>query len=138
SPTFDSTNAGGTAAGANISFTNTLNGATAVSIRAGTGGTAIFSGAVGGTAPLTNLAFVSANLIQVGSNITVTGANPLTFPSPVSLTGTSLITSNNANIGFNSTLDGAQGLTLVGGTGTATFTGAVGGTTPLTSLSATA
>ena len=138
SPTFDSTNAGGTTAGANINFTNTLNSTTAISIRAGTGGTATFSGAVGNTTLPTNLSFVSANLIQIGSNITVTGANPLTFPSPVSLTGASVITSNNANISFNSTLNGAQTLTLAGGTGTTTFTGAVGGTTPLTSLSVTA
>lgn len=138
SPTIDSTNAGGTAAGANINFSSTLNGATAVTLRAGTGGIVTFSGAVGNTAPLTNLSFTSANTIQVGANVSVTGANTLTFSSPVTLTGTSTILSNNANIGFSSTLDGAQALTITGGSGTTTFTGAVGGTTPLTSLSATA
>jgi filamentous hemagglutinin family protein len=137
-PTIDTTNGGGTAAGANISFSGTLNGATALTLRAGTGGNAIFSGAVGNTAPLTNLVFTSANLIQIGNNITVSGANPLVFPSPVSLTGTSTINSNNANITFNSTLNGAQVFTVTGGSGTTTFTGAVGGTTPLASLSATA
>lgn len=136
SPTFDSTNAGGSS-GANISFSTTLNGATAATFRAGTG-TVTFSGIVGGTAPLTNLSFTSANLIQIGNNVTVTGANPLTFSSPVSLIGASLITSNNANISFSTTLNGAQGLTLAGGTGTTTFTGAVGGSAPLSSLSATA
>jgi hypothetical protein len=70
--------------------------------------------------------------------MTVSGANPLVFPSPVSLTGTSVINSNNANVTFNNTLNGAQVLTVTGGSGTTTFTGAVGGTTPLSSLSATA
>ncbi|HEX4839182.1 MAG TPA: filamentous hemagglutinin N-terminal domain-containing protein, partial [Rhabdochlamydiaceae bacterium] len=138
SPTIDTTNAGGTAAGANISFSSTLNGATALALRAGTAGNVSFTGAVGGINALTNLSFTSANLIQIGNDITVTGANPLVFPSPVSMTGTSSITSNNANISFSSTLNGAQALTIAGGSGTTTFTGAVGGTTPLTSLSATA
>jgi len=137
-PTIDTTNGGGTAAGANISFSSTLNGATVLTLLAGTGGNVAFSGAVGNTAPLTNLALTSANLIQIGNNITVSGANPLIFPSPVSLTGTSTINSNNANITLNSTLNGAQTFTATGGSGTTTFTGAVGGTTPLTSLSATA
>ena len=136
--TFDTTNAGASSSGANISFSNTLDGATALTLRAGTGGTVSFTGAVGGITPLTNLSFTSAALIQIGNNITMTGANPLTFPSPVSLTGTSNITSNNANISFNSTLNGAQALTLTGGTGITTFTGAVGGTTPVGSLAATA
>ncbi len=136
--TFDSTNAGGTAAGANISFSSTLNGATSLTLRAGTGGVVSFGGAVGNTTPLTNLTFTSASSVQVGGNVTVTGANPLVFGFPVSLTGTSTITSNNANVTFSSTLNGAQALTVTGGIGTTTFTGAVGGTTPLNSLGVTA
>lgn len=136
-PTFDSTNAGGTAAGATITFTNTVNGATSLTMRAGTGGNAVLSGAVGGTNALTNLSFTSANTIQVGSNITITGANPLTFPSPVSLTGASIVTSNGANINFNSALDGGQNLTLVAGGGSITFTGTVGGGARLGTLAVT-
>lgn len=135
-PTIDTTNAGATNGG-NITFTSTINGNTSLTLRAGTA-TVALQGAVGGTTPLTNLAFTSAGAIQIGNNITVTGANPLSFPFPVSLTGTSNITSNNANISFGSTLNGAQALTITGGSGTTTFTGAVGGTTPLGSLSATA
>src|SRR5690606_17524109 len=71
-PTFDTTNAGVVAAGANISFSSTLNGATALILRAGTAGTVSFTGAVGNVTPLTNVSFTSANLIQVGNNITVT------------------------------------------------------------------
>ncbi|MFA6502035.1 MAG: filamentous hemagglutinin N-terminal domain-containing protein, partial [Parachlamydiales bacterium] len=138
SPTFDSTNSGGTATGANINFSNTLNGATNLTLRAGTAGVVSFTGAVGAINALTNLSFTSANLIQIGNNITVTGANLLFFPSPVSLTGSSIINSNNGSISFNNTLNGAQSLTITGGSGTTTFTGAVGGSTALTSLSATA
>lgn len=133
-PTFDSTNAGGAAAGANISFSDGLSGATTLTLRAGSVGNVSFGGIVSG---LTNLTFTSAALIQIGNNITVTGANPLTFPSPVSFTGTSTITSNNANLGFSSTVNGAQAVTIDGGSGTTTFTGAIGGTTPLSSLSVT-
>ncbi len=134
-PTLDSTNAGGAAAGANISFSDGLSGATALTLRAGSVGNVSFGGVVSG---LTNLTFTSAALIQIGNNITVTGANPLTFPSPVSFTGTSTITSNNANIGFSSTVNGAQAVTIAGGSGTTTFFGAIGGTAPLGSLSVTA
>ncbi len=138
SPTLDATNSGTVPAGANISFSNTTNGATALTLLAGTGGNISFANAIGGTNPLTNLIFTSANQIQIGNNITVTGANPLTFPSPVRLTGASQISSNNANINFSNTIDGAQNLTLSGGAGSTTFSSAIGGTTPLTSLSATA
>jgi hypothetical protein len=138
-PTFDSTNGGSAPAGANISFSNTLNGATSLTLRAGTAGNAIFSGGIGGINPLTNLSFTSANLIQIGDDITVTGANPLTFPRPVQLIGvTSNITSNNSNILFNTTIDDsvalAHTLRLIAGSGSITLTGAVGGTTPLGTL----
>ena len=42
----DTTNAGGTAAGANITFSNTLNGAHTLTLTGGTGGTILLSGAV--------------------------------------------------------------------------------------------
>src|SRR5579871_3264745 len=83
--TADTTNAGGTTAGANISFSSTINGAQALTLVGGTGSTVSFSGAVGGTTALTNLSFTSASLIQIGANITTNG-NPLTFPSAVTLT----------------------------------------------------
>ena len=82
-----------------------------------------FTGAVGGVTPLTNLAFTSAGSISVGNNITVTGANSLIFPSAVTIAGNSIITSN-GNVSFSSTLNEAKTLSVVGGTGTTTFTGA--------------
>ncbi len=140
--TFDSTNAGAAATGANINFsgaTTTINFSVSktLTLIAGTSGVISLGGAVGGSVAPTNIIFTSGSAIQVGANITVTGANPLIFPFPVQLTGTSTITSNNANVSFSSTINGAQSLTVAGGNGTVTFTGAVGGTTPLTSLSAT-
>jgi len=71
------------AAGANITFAKTLNGATnnaqAVTINAGTNGVVLVSGAVGNTAPL--------------STLTLTNSNGATFNSAVS-TGTSVVLSN--------------------------------------------
>ena len=134
-PTINTTS--GAATGATITFGGNLNGATAITLQAGTAGNIAFTGIVGGSAPPTNLIFTSAHQIQIGNNITVSGANPLSFPDPVLLTGASAITSNNANISFSTTLDGAQALTIIGGGGTTMFTGAVGGITPLASLSAT-
>ena len=57
---FDSTNAGGTAAGANVNFSSTLDGANALTFRAGTAGNLTFGGVVGGINPPTNLTFTSA------------------------------------------------------------------------------
>ena len=119
-----------------ISFGGGINGADALSLVAGTG-VITLSGAVGGTAPLTNLAFTSASQINLGGNITITGANPLTFPDPVSMTGPSIITSNNQSVSFNSTINGAQALTINAGTGAITLSGVVGGTTPVGAISLT-
>jgi|GEM_PF-3557006 len=135
-PVFDTTGGGEQETGATISFFGTLNGATALTLTAGTDGAVIFSGAVGGTAPPTNLIFASASSIQAASNITVSGANPLTFSEPVEILGTSTIKSNNANITFASTLDGTQSLSITGGTGTLTFQEPVGLSQAFTSLSA--
>ncbi len=131
SPTFDTTNG-------DITFSNTLNGATSLTLRAGAGGNVIFSGAVGEIAPLTNLTFTSANLIQIGNNIAVSGANPLTFPFPAQITGPSTITTNNGNLLFNSTVDDdaplSHTLHLAAGSGSITLIGNVGGSVPLRAL----
>ena len=135
--TLDTTNTGGTATGATISFSSTVNGAVPLTLRAGTVGNISLGGAVGNITPLTNLIFTSSALIQVGANVTVSGANPLTFGQAVSLTGGSTITTNGANVGFSSTINGGNALSVAAGAGSITFTGIVGGTTPLSSLQAT-
>ncbi len=135
----DSTNGGSFPGGALIDFsggTATIDGAQSLTLVAGTS-TISLEGAVGGTSPLTNLTFTSANLIELGSNITVSGANPLTFPFAVSITGTSTINTNNAALSFSSTINGAQSLTLNSGSASTTLSTAVGGITALNSFSAT-
>ena len=99
--TIDSTNAGGVAAGANISFTNTLNGAHNLTLNGGTGGTVLFSGAIGGTTPLTSLTATAATITQ-SSTAKTTGA--------LSYTGTSAI-----NLGGNITTSGGV-VTMTGPT----------------------
>ena len=97
-----------------ITFSNTIDGSTAgtqsLTLVAGTG-TVTFSGAVGTTTPLTNITFTSASLIQIGANITVTGANTLTFQDPVVLTAASTISNNNSSgaIQFSSTINSTTG-----------------------------
>ena len=63
--TVDSTNAGGTAAGANISFSSTVNGAHNLTLTGGTSGTVLLSGAVGGTTPLISLTATGATITQI-------------------------------------------------------------------------
>src|SRR5438093_11469635 len=82
----DTTNAGGTAAGANINFSSTINGAQLLDLYAGTGGTLTVNGAVGGGTPVQHFYVWSANLATLpaittrdggiffgGTNVTLTG-----------------------------------------------------------------
>lgn len=137
-PTFDATNGGAFPAGAAITFSNRVEGGTALSLRAGTGGIVSLLGAVGGVTPLTNLSFISASQIQLGSDVTVSGANPLVFPFATEILDASNITSSNANISFSSTVDSDAALTgtlrLIAGSGDIALGGAVGGVTPLGTL----
>ena len=109
----DTTNAGGTAAGANITFSNTLNGAHTLSLIGGTGGTVLLSGAVGGTTPLTSLTANAAMVTQssveddrgceetgstgvnLGGNVTTSGGT-IGFTGPVALTAASIVDATNA------------------------------------------
>ena len=60
----------GAAAGANISFSSTIDGAQALTLNAGTSGTVTFSGVIGGTTPLTGLTVTNA--LSTGLNNTIT------------------------------------------------------------------
>ena len=161
--TVDTTNAGGTAAGANITFTSTIDGAQALTLTGGTSGTITLNGAIGSNTALTSLAatgaiiaqnsnvkttgpvsYTGSNQIDLDGNITTSGA-AVTMNGPVALTTTVLVDATNgggtpagANISFSSTINGAQALTLTGGTsGNVAVSGTVGGTTALTSLTVT-
>ena len=75
----------------------------------------------------------------IGGTATADGTAGFQFNAPVTLlSDTSLSTTGNRNITFSSTIDGANALSLQAGTGTITFGGNVGATTPLASLTANA
>ncbi len=136
-PTFDATDSGDEAFGANITFTGTLNGSTSLTLKAGDAGIVEFSGITGGSAALTNAIFTSAGLIEIGANFTVDGSNTLNFSEAVRIMSTATIASNGADINFNETVNGTHALTILGGAGTVTFSEPVGTGLPLTSLALT-
>ena len=96
-----------------------------------------FSGAVGGTTRLTSLAVTGGGGILLGADVT-TNNGAIDFNSAVTLTGSGALTVSSGtgagNIAFDSTVNGGRGLTVNAGTGSVAFSGAVGGTTRLTSL----
>jgi hypothetical protein len=150
----DTTNGGGTPAGATITFSSTLNGVEPLTLTAGTGGAIALQGAVGGTTPVTSVTAsgttitlqsvttsgaqsytgattLNGNLTTSGGAILVSGAGTLATGAITVDTTNGGGTPAGATITFSSTLNGAEPLTLTAGTGDITWTGAVGGTTPL-------
>ncbi len=114
----------------NINFVSTVDGGFDLTVN--TAGITTFGGAVGGTTALTSLTTDSVGSTRIGANISTTAAQ--TFNDPVTLTNTSTVKSTGGgNINFANTLDGGFALT-VDTAGTTTFGGAVGGSTPLTSI----
>lgn len=139
-----------------------LNGGTSVTITTGTTGTQAgnitvqdtITKTAGGAATLTLtataatgvvslLAAISSTVgaltvtmsglrIDVGANITTNGGN-INFNSPTALTAGVTLNTGAGNTTFASTLNGAQAL-AINSTGTTTFTGIVGGTTPISSI----
>jgi hypothetical protein len=106
----------------NVDFGGTVDGAHLLEVQ----GAARFGGAVGGTAVLTALTVSGAAQIDAAS-IRTSGAQ--TFGGASTLgTGTLLTASA---VAFGSTVDGAHALGIAGD---ATFSGSLGGTTPLASV----
>ncbi|MFC2330313.1 MAG: FlgD immunoglobulin-like domain containing protein [Treponema sp.] len=110
-----------------IKFDATVDGAKALTI-AGTA-TTEFSGAVGGTTPLTSLT-TGTGLTKIGTTDIKTSGNQ-EYKGAVTLSENTALTAS--AIKFDATVDGAKALTIAG-TATTEFSGAVGGITPLTSL----
>ncbi|AFZ27026.1 hypothetical protein Cylst_4975 [Cylindrospermum stagnale PCC 7417] len=119
-----------------ITFNNTVDGSSDLTLTAGTGKIS-FQGDVGSPTPLKRLNITSATDTSVVGKITTTGE--ITFNSPVILkdNGTNTFNSGNGDIKFNNTVDGAKDLTLTAGTGKISFQGDVGNPTPLNSLNIT-
>jgi hypothetical protein len=139
---FDTTNSGGTPAGANILFSgsgSTIDGGFDFNLRAGTSGTVTFQGLIGSITPVGNLTIVnastSANAVNLYTDISaetfvIDTASPVTLRGPVTITTTGVTT-------FGSTVDGAQPLVIDAG-GTVSFPDTVGLTAALTSIVVTA
>ncbi|MDD4907515.1 MAG: hypothetical protein PHJ00_00475 [Candidatus Omnitrophica bacterium] len=130
SPTLLNTNIGidtGATAG-DINFNDTLNGAHNLVLTAGTG-SINFSDTVGNSTLLSGLNASGAAINIDGGSIATSGSQD--YNGPVNLGATTTLAS--AGISFNNTLDGNFDLTI-NDSGTTTFGGTVGGTTPLASL----
>ncbi|HET7922521.1 MAG TPA: filamentous hemagglutinin N-terminal domain-containing protein, partial [Gammaproteobacteria bacterium] len=144
--TIDATNSGGVVTGANITLDavdDTTAGSDSLTLNAGTTGNAILNGAFGATVALGAVNITAgANILL--SNITTAGGQ-ITLSGPALIGSTTTLDTTNANgtpggaditfSGAGSTIDGGSDLTLTAGSGGAiVLQGAVGGTTPLTSV----
>jgi len=116
-----------------VLFNGTVDGAEPLTVNAGTG-TVTFAAAVGGTTPISSLSTDSGGqaLLDGGIVHTTAGQN---YGGAVTLGADNTLTGD--NVQFSSTLNGGHALTITD-SGMTTFGGAVGATTPLTSLSVSA
>ena len=117
--------------GSLVNFMSTLNGAFALTLADATAQT--FTGIVGGTTPLTSLT-TGTGLTKIGTTDIKTSGNQ-EYKGAVTLSSDTTLTAfaPSSVIKFDATVDGAKALTIAG-TATTEFSGAVGGITPLTSL----
>ncbi|GHV19571.1 hypothetical protein FACS189494_01530 [Spirochaetia bacterium] len=101
------------------------------------GGTLATSGALTAVTAA-SLAVTGTSTIGAGITTTITTTGAQTYTGAVTLSANAVLTTTSGgNIAFVSTIDGANNLTVSTGTGTVTFDGDVGNSTPLTSLSVT-
>ena len=146
-----------------ITFSSTVNGGFALTLDADTAAVTM-SGAVGGSTRLASLTVtggqIDLNTVATTGAISVTGTNidlngatyysqggNITFTGPVDLHTSVTVDSDSDNVGadgsitFTSTVNavtaGAQSLTLDADRGAVTVSGAIGGTTKLSSLTVT-
>ncbi|MDO8953770.1 MAG: hypothetical protein Q7V63_02875 [Gammaproteobacteria bacterium] len=124
-----------------VSFNSTINSTVAGTsgLTVNTSGVTTFGDlagvdTIGGTGPL---AFLTTDLLGTvvlnAGTVTTTGAQ--TYNEAVTLGANTLLNTTNSNVTFGGTLNGTvaniQTLGITAGAGDVTFTGAVGGTTPL-------
>ncbi len=118
--------------GCGISFTSTIDGGNTLSI-ANASGPVTFGAAIGGGTALTSLTVGSGDATTLDANVKTSGAQ--SYGSAVTLGGNATLTSTGGcGIGFTSTIDGGKTLSIANSSGAITFGGAIGGGTPLTSL----
>ena len=114
-----------------IKFDATVDGAKTLTIASAA--STEFNGIVGGTTPLTSLT-TGTGLTTIGTTDIKTSGNQ-EYKGAVSLSENTTLTASapSSVIKFDAAVDGAKTLTIAG-TATTEFSGVVGGTTPLTSL----
>jgi len=114
-----------------IQFGGTIDGASGLTVN--TSGATTFAAPVGTGAALSSVTTDAPGTTALnGGAVTTSGAQ--TYNNPVTLGANIILTSTGSgNIAFANSLNGGYGLTVNTG-GTTTFGGAVGGATPLTSL----
>ena len=152
--TVDTTNGGGTPGGANMTFTNTINGAQDLALTAGSGAISL-QGTVGGTTPLTSFTVNSANTLSLPvttingpciDHATTTTLNGNLTETFTSITGEVLLATGPITVNAvgddmfiaGANFDGAHALTLQAGGDIHMSLSVVGGTTPLSSLTVSA
>ncbi|MCX5789644.1 MAG: hypothetical protein NTX64_14240 [Elusimicrobia bacterium] len=114
-------------------FGGTLNSAASHAYALTVHGAAEFDDAVGGGVNLGALQVTGASTLK--NAVTTDGTQ--TYGGAVTLGGGTPLTSGGHDITFSGTVDGGRTLTIAQGAGTLTFAGAVGHSTPLSSLSVT-
>ena len=115
-----------------VTFSGDVSGAGALTVTSGTGGLT-FGSTIGAGVNITSLSTSgTTGNITLGGDIDSDGT--LSFSGPVLLAADATITTSDDLVTFSDALDNAQNLVVTTGSGGITFTGIVGGTTPLTSL----
>src|SRR5262249_19753816 len=115
----------------NVTFAKTVDGAFSLAVN--TAGVTEFDGAVGNSTPLTSLTTDALGTTDLNGGIVKT-SGAQTYNDAVVLTGNATLTSTGSgNVTFAKTVDGAFSL-AVNTAGVTEFDGAVGNSTPLTSL----
>jgi hypothetical protein len=115
-----------------ITFGGTLDGPSVVTVT--TGGMTTFTGPVGGTTALISLMTAGGGTTAVnGGLVRTSGAQEFDDAVTLGAAATQFASTGNGPITFRSTLDGASAVSVTTA-GLTNFVGAVGGSTPLTSL----
>lgn len=114
--------------GSSVNFAGTVDGNRTLAVNSA--GLTRFGAAVGGTSALASLSTDAAGTLQLGSNVTTSGAQ--TYGEALTLTGN--VTLAGASLNLQGTVDGPFAL-AANAAGATIFGGTVGGVTALASLS---
>jgi hypothetical protein len=112
--TLDTTNGGTAPAGANISFSSSIDGGGNLTLNAGTGGNILFTGAIGGITPvgafgITSVQNVTFPAITAASIFQSAGSGTTTFNGIVNTSGLAGIVLTGTNFAINANMTTAPG-----------------------------